>query len=68
MVRLTLVLPSRQYTSMKCRITGGKILKILKKATLSNFIWNKAFENLAIDEQVALLNQTLLIFFRNFIP
>ena len=67
MVRLTLVLPSQKYMSVKCRIIGGKILKILKKA-ISNFNWNKAFENLAIDEQVALLNQALLNIFRNFIP
>ena len=67
MVRLTLVLPSQQYMSVKCRITAGKILQILKKA-ISNFNWNEAFENLAIDEQAALLNQILLNIFRNFIP
>ena len=39
----------------------------IKKA-ISNFNWNKAFENLAIDEKVALLNQTLLNIFRNYIP
>ena len=38
----------------------------IKKA-ISNFNWNKAFENLAIDEKVALLNQTLLNIFRNYI-
>ena len=41
-----------------------KNIENIKKA-ISNFNWNKAFENLAIDEKVALLNQT---FFRNFIP
>ena len=39
----------------------------IKKA-ISNFNWNKAFENLAIDEKVALLNQTLLNIFRNYTP
>ena len=67
MVRLTLVLPSQKYMSVKCWITGGKIFKNTKKA-ISNFNWNKAFENLAIDEKVALLNQTLLNIFINFIP
>ena len=39
----------------------------IKKA-ISNFNWNKAFENLVIDEKVALLNQTLLNIFRNYTP
>ena len=39
----------------------------IKKA-ISNFNWNKAFENLAKDEKVALLNQTSLNIFRNVIP
>ena len=38
------------------------------KKAISNFNWNKAFENLAIDEKFALLNQTLLNIFINFIP
>ena len=38
------------------------------KKTISNFNWNKAFENLAIVEKVALLNQTLLNIFRNHNP
>ena len=36
------------------------------KKVISNVNWNKAFENLAID--VALLNQSLLNIFRNYIP
>ena len=35
---------------------------------MSNFNWNEAFENLAIDKKVALSNQTLLNIFINFIP
>ena len=38
------------------------------KKVICNFNWNKAFDNLAIDEKVALLNQTLLNIFRNYIP
>ena len=67
MIRLILVLPSQKYMSVKCWITGGKIFKNTKKA-MSNFNWNKAFENLAIDKKVALSNQTLLNIFINFIP
>ena len=33
----------------------------------SNFDWNKAFENLSVDERVELLNKTLLNIFRNCI-
>ena len=39
----------------------------IKKA-ISNFDWNKAFENLSIDEKVDFLNKTLLNIFRNYIP
>ena len=39
----------------------------IKKA-ISNLNWNKAFENLAIYEKVALLNQTLLNIFGNYTP
>ena len=35
---------------------------------ISNFDWNKAFENLSVDEKVDLLNKTLLNIFRNYIP
>ena len=31
-----------------------------KEKTISKFNWSKAFENLAIDEKVAILNQNLL--------
>ena len=34
----------------------------IKKA-ISNFNWDKVFENIALDEKVALLNQTLLNIF-----
>ena len=36
----------------------------MKKA-ISNFDWNKAFENLSVDEKVDFLNKTLLNIFRN---
>ena len=39
----------------------------IKKA-ISNFDWNKAFENLSVDEKVDILNKTLLNIFRNYIP
>ena len=39
----------------------------IKKA-ISNFDWNKSFENLSIDEKVDFLNKTLLNIFRNNIP
>ena len=35
---------------------------------ISYFDWNKAFENLSIDEKVDFLNKTLLDIFRNYIP
>ena len=39
----------------------------IKKA-VSNFNWNRAFENLSVDEKVELLNETLLNIFWNYIP
>ena len=36
----------------------------IKKA-ISTFDWNKAFENLSIDEKFQILNKTLLNIFRN---
>ena len=38
------------------------------KKVISNFDWNKAFENLLIDEKVDFLNKTSLNTFRNYIP
>ena len=38
------------------------------KKEISNFDWNKAFENLSVDEKVDFLNKTLLNIFRNYIP
>ena len=38
------------------------------KKTISNFDWNKAFENLSVDKKVEFLNKTLLNIFRNYIP
>ena len=38
------------------------------KTEISNFDWNKAFENLSVDEKVEFLNKTLLNIFRNYIP
>ena len=37
----------------------------IKKA-ISNFHWNKVFENLSVDEKVDFLNRTLLNIFRNY--
>ena len=42
-------------------------IKHIKKA-ISNFDWNKAFDNLSVDQKVDFLNQTLLNIFRNYIP
>ena len=42
-------------------------IESIKKA-ISNFDWNKAFENLSVDEKVDFLNKTLLNIFRNYIP
>ena len=39
----------------------------IKKA-ISNFDWNKAFENLLVDEKVDFLNKTILNIFRSYIP
>ena len=39
----------------------------IKKA-ICNFDWNKAFENLSVDEKVDVLNKTLLNIFTNYIP
>ena len=39
----------------------------IKKA-ISNFDWNKAFENLSVAEKVDFLNKTLLNIFKNYIP
>ena len=39
----------------------------IKKA-ISNFDWNKAFENLLVDEKVDFLNKTILHIFRSYIP
>ena len=41
-------------------------IKNIKKA-VSKFDWNKAFENLSVDEKVELLSKTLLNVFRNYI-
>ena len=35
------------------------------KKGIPNFDWNKAFENLSVDEKLELLNKTLLSIFRN---
>ena len=56
MVRLESVFLSNLYIFM---------LKILK---MSNFNWDKFFENVTFDEKVALLNQTLLNSFWDYIP
>ena len=40
---------------------------IRKAISESDFDWNKVFENLTIDEKVALLSQTLLNLFRKYI-
>ena len=38
------------------------------KKVISKLDWNKAFENLSVDEKVEFLNKTLLNIFRNYIP
>ena len=43
------------------------IMENIKKA-ISNFDWNKAFQNLSVDEKVEFLNKTLLNIFGNYIP
>ena len=37
------------------------------KKVISNFDWNKTFENLSVDEKEDFLNKTLLNIFRNYI-
>ena len=54
------------YSREVCDYRKANIENI--KKAISNFNWNKALENLAIDEKRALLNQTLLNIFRNYIP
>ena len=65
MVRLTFVFPTTN--TFKVWDYRKANVENIKKA-ISNFNWNKAFENLAINEKVALLNQTILNIFRNYIP
>ena len=38
------------------------------EVSIESFYWEKAFENLNVNEQVNILNSTLLNIFRNFIP
>ena len=38
------------------------------KKVVSSFNWNRAFENLSVDEKFELLNETLLNIFRKCIP
>ena len=38
------------------------------KKAVSNFNFNRVFENLSVDEKVELLHETLLNIFRNYIP
>ena len=38
------------------------------KKAISNFDYNKAFENLSVDEKVELFDKTLLNIFKNYIP
>ena len=45
---------------------NANVEEIQKPTSLFN--WEKAFENLSIDEKVGLLNNILLNLFRNFIP
>ena len=48
-----------------CEYKKANIENIKKE--VSNFDWNKAFDNLSINEKVELLNETLLNIFRNYI-
>ena len=69
MVRLTFVFPYHQHMFVKSGITGRQMLKILKKQYLT-LIGIKPLKILRLKnfEKVALLNQTLLNIFRNYIP
>ena len=69
MVRLTFVFPYHQHMFVKSGITGRQMLKILKKQYLA-LIGIKPLKILHLKnfEKVALLNQTLLNIFRNYIP
>ena len=40
----------------------------LIQRSIKNFDWSRAFENLSINDQVELFNNTLINIFRNFIP
>ena len=64
---LTTVYHSFQYISVKSGITVKQTWKNIQYA-ISNFNWNKAFENLSVDGKVKHLNETLLNIFRNYIP
>ena len=50
---------SLQYICERSEIIKKQIYKNIMEAR-SNFDWNKAFENLSVDERVELLNKTLL--------
>ena len=66
--RISINIPlSPTYVRELWNYKKANIYLLIMKA-ISNFDWNKAFENLSVDEKVYFLNKTLLNVFRNYIP
>ena len=61
MLKLTYVYLSLEPICEKSGIKKTANIENIKKA-ISNFDWNKAFENLSVEERVEFLNKILLIF------
>lgn len=53
------------YVRVACNYSMPNVENI--KKVISNFNWNEDFENLSIGKNVALLNETVLNIFRNYI-
>ena len=54
------------YVREICNYNRANVENI--KKAVSNFNWNRTFENLSVDEKFELLIETLLNIFRNYIP
>ena len=67
MVKLAQMYLSPTYVRELWDYKKANIYLLIMKA-ISNFDWNKAFENLSVDEKIDFLNKTLLNVFRNYIP
>ena len=67
MVKLAQMYLSPTYVRELWDYKKANIYLLIMKA-ISNFDWNKAFENLSVDEKVDFLSKTLLNIFRNYIP